>query len=160
MPGVKRSFLGGLLIAVIFCIVITPVLFFIPEPVARLYTEDTAIREMAAALLGLAALFIFIDMLAVVTSFSLRAFKDTRFPFLVMAFAYWLVALPLGYWLGLSNPESTLYGPVGFWWAMIVGIAIAAILTSARLWVFFNRPLFVEPFPPARNEDSPDVVAM
>jgi MATE family multidrug resistance protein len=141
MPAVKTSLLSGALVSAVFCILIAVVLLFIPDPVARVYTDNTEIRILAVALLRLALLFVVIDLFAVVASFALRAFKDTRFPFLVMTIAYWMVALPMGYSLGLTDTGSELYGAIGFWWAMITGVAVAAILTCWRLAVFLRRPL-------------------
>jgi MATE family multidrug resistance protein len=145
MPGVKASLHSGFLISVLFCIVIAVILLVIPDPVARIYTEDEPIRVLAVALLRMALLFVVIDMFAVVTSFGLRAFKDTHFPFLVMTIAYWMVALPLGYYLGLSDPDSALYGATGFWWAMILGVAIAAVLTAWKLNIWLQRPISPDP---------------
>jgi MATE family multidrug resistance protein len=154
MPDVKIGILSGTAVSLLFCIVITIVLLALPDPVARIYTEDTDIRLQAVSILRLAALFVVIDMVAIISSFALRAFKDTRFPFLVMGVAYWMVALPLGYWLGLSDPDSSLYGPMGFWWAMIAGIAVAAVLTTWRLANFLERPLTQAAIHSEDNGDS------
>ena len=153
--SVRTSLLVGSGIAFVFCIVMNIFLLTMPDTVARLYTEDQDIRTLAASLLRLCAMFVFIDMIAVVTSSSQRAFKDTRFPFLVMASAYWGVALPLGYHLGKSDATSELYGATGFWWAIIVGIAVASTLNCLRLWVQLRRPLPVS----EHNPDSGDFVS-
>ena len=96
---------------------------------------------MALALIRLAGLFIIIDAIQVVGSFSLRAFKDTQFPFLVMLIAYWLIALPLGYYLGAVASDNPADGTVGFWKGMIVGIAVAAALVIWRLRSWLRKPL-------------------
>ncbi|MCZ6829232.1 MAG: MATE family efflux transporter, partial [Gammaproteobacteria bacterium] len=103
MPAVKQSLCCGLLLLLAICTLVTPILIFFPDPVARIYTEDPDIRALSVTLLRVASLFVFIDLLAVPSSAALRAFKDTRFPFLVMGVAYWLVALPVGYGLGLTD---------------------------------------------------------
>jgi MATE family multidrug resistance protein len=154
LEAVKMSLRSGVAVAAVFCAVMAVVMTWAPDPMARIYTEDEPIRLIAVGLLRLAVLFILIDMVAVLTSFGLRAFKDTRFPFLVMAVAYWGVTLPLGYVLGIQDGNSELYGAIGFWWAMIVGIAIAAVMTSLRLRVWLNRPL-----PQSYSEDTPDSVS-
>jgi MATE family multidrug resistance protein len=154
MPAVRTSIISGMLVSVVFCIIIAVILLFIPDPVARVYTEDAEIRTLAVALLRLALLFVVIDMFAVVTSFALRAFKDTRFPFLVMVIAYWMIALPMGYSLGMADTGSELYGALGFWWAMITGVAVAAVLTSWRLARFLRRPLKPDPLHSEDTEDS------
>ena len=112
-----------------------------PGAIVHAYTTDTGIYTMAVGLIRLAALFILLDAVQVAASFSLRAFKDTRYPFLVMCVAYWMFTLPLGYWLGLVRAEDAAAGTVGFWQAMIAGITITAVLVVWRLVVTLRRPL-------------------
>lgn len=152
--GVRLSLACGGFGGLLFCLAVMPALTWLPEYVTRVYTDDTDILELAISLLQLTALFIAIDLFAIMPAFALRAFKDTRFPFLVMAIAYWMVAMPLGYWLGLADESSPLYGALGFWWGMIAGILVAAILTCSRLWVFMRRPL---PDPADYSEDKLDL---
>lgn len=153
LPAVRLRLCCGALASFLIVLLISAFLISTPEPVARVYTEDPEIQTLAITLLKLAALFVLVDLIAVVSSFALRAFKDTRFPFLVTAVAYWLVALPLGYHLGLGDINASTYGALGFWWAMIAGIAVAAVLTSLRLWVFLRRPL---PSPQSCSEGTAD----
>lgn len=112
-----------------------------PSTLIYAYTEDTAIFAMAVLLVRLAAFFIVLDAVQVAAASTLRAFKDTRFPFLVMTVAYWLIALPLGYWLGIVKAQNPTDGTVGFWWAMIAGITVAAILVVWRQRKVLRRPL-------------------
>jgi MATE family multidrug resistance protein len=117
------------------------VLLAFPGGIVHAYTTDGDIYAMAVGLIRLAALFILLDAVQVAASFSLRAFKDTRYPFLVMCVAYWMFTLPLGYWLGLVRAEDAASGTVGFWQAMIAGITITAVLVVWRLVVTLRRPL-------------------
>jgi MATE family multidrug resistance protein len=112
-----------------------------PEPVAALYTTDADIRGLAITLVKLAGLFVIMDALQVSAAFSLRAFKDTLQPFLFMVAGYWLLALPLGYWLGMLRTGDTTEGTIGFWWGMIAGIAVVAAMVCIRLYRFLQRPL-------------------
>ncbi len=109
----------------------TALLLTAPALIVRAYTEDAAIHGMAIVLIRLVALFIAFDALQVTASFSLRAFKDTRFPFIVLCSTYWLVTLPLGYYLGIVVAQDALQGTVGFWKAMIAGVALS---TGILLW--------------------------
>ncbi|MDH3992492.1 MAG: MATE family efflux transporter, partial [Gammaproteobacteria bacterium] len=114
------------------------------------YTDSEDIHSMAVTLLQMVGLFIIVDTLQVAGSFCLRAFKDTRFPFIVSCIAYWLVALPLGYWLGIASSESALDGTMGFWKGMIAGIGISTLLVGWRLYHVLRRPLPS----PAHREDE------
>jgi MATE family multidrug resistance protein len=106
-----------------------------------LYTEDLAIREIAKALVALAALFVLIDGTQITVTFTLRAFKDTVFPFLILCGTYWFITLPLGYWLGIVLSGEALGGTVGFWKAMIAGVAFSTVILIRRLLLTLKRPL-------------------
>ena len=67
-----------------------------------------------------------------------------------MCIAYWLVTLPLGYWLGIVKADTPMAGTAGFWQAMIVGITISAVLICWRLHRTLQKPL-----PPVSREDAP-----
>jgi MATE family multidrug resistance protein len=112
-----------------------------PQLIVSAYTEDAAIRGLAIALIRLAAFFILLDAVHVTASFTLRAFKETRFPFIVTCIAFWMFMLPLGYWLGLVQAGNAAQGTAGFWRAMIAGIALSGLLISWRVLRLLSRPL-------------------
>ena len=128
------------------------VLLIVPQFIIQVYTDDTAIHEIAIALIGLAALFIVLDAAQVAASFCLRAFKDTRFPFIVLCVAYWLFALPLGYWLGIVSADNPLDGTLGFWKSLIAGSAVSGVLVTWRLYATLQKPL---PDQQIANADQP-----
>ena len=112
-----------------------------PGLIISLYTEDPTIHGMAFALVQLASLFILIDASQIVATFTLRAFKDTMFPFLVLCSAYWFITLPLGYWLSLQAGGDAQAGTVGFWKAMIIGVMLSAVILMLRVIRTLRRPL-------------------
>jgi len=61
----------------------------------------------------------------------LRGTGDTRTPLVVNVVGYWLIGLPLAAWLGLG----TALGPRGFWWGLVVGLAVVALILVARVRV-------------------------
>ena len=128
-------------ITIISGFVIMVLLLLSPGTIVHAYTEDLGIYAMATVLVRLAALFIVIDAVEVAAASTLRAFKDTRFPFLVMAVAYWFIALPLGYWWGILDAQNPTDGTVGFWKAMIVGISVAAVLVVWRQRYLLRKTL-------------------
>ena len=145
--AVSLSFRVGTSVTVIIALVIMALLLALPGPIARAYTDEPDILALALTLIRLACLFILIDAIQVATSFCLRAFKDTRFPFLVMCVTYWMITLPLGYWLGVMSTDDPVAGTVGFWKAMILGIAITTVIVSARLWRTLLKPLPADVLP-------------
>jgi MATE family multidrug resistance protein len=139
----------GTAITLMIALLTMVVLYSVPQAIIHVYTNDTEILVLALALIRLAALFILIDACQVAASFCLRAYKETRFPFLAMCIAYWMVTLPLGYWLGIKATEDPNLGTEGFWKAMIVGITVATVLVVARAWQTFKKPLPAVPQRPA-----------
>ncbi|MEM9255987.1 MAG: MATE family efflux transporter [Pseudomonadota bacterium] len=138
---VRRAVATGSCMTLILAALSTGFLLTAPGSIIAFYTDDPEIHTIATRLIQLAAFFIMIDALQVTTTFTLRAFKDTLFPFLVLCAVYWGVTLPLGYWLGIVREAGPLQGTVGFWQAMIAGIALSTVILSWRLWQTMTRAL-------------------
>ncbi len=91
--------------------------------------DDPEVVALAARLLVVAAFFQLFDGAQVVSVGALRGLTDVRVPALVTFAAYWMVAIPGGYVLGVRGPA----GPLGVWAALASGLAIAAVLLVWRL---------------------------
>jgi MATE family multidrug resistance protein len=96
--------------------------------IARLYSNDAAVRALTASLLLLAGVFQIGDGLQVGAAGALRGFHDTRVPMLLNVIAYWAVGFPLAYGLGVS----ARLGPRGVWCGLIAGILTCALLLNLR----------------------------
>ncbi len=143
--GVLRAFWVAAALAAVISLATTLLLLLAPDWIISLYTDDADIRTLAEQLIGLAALFIVFDAGQIVGSFTLRAFKETRLPFVITVVAYWLLALPLGYWLGLVVADNASDGAAGFWWATIAGIATCTLLIGLRVVALLRMPLAKAP---------------
>jgi MATE family multidrug resistance protein len=110
------------------------------QQIAEAYTSDPAVQALCEQLLLLAALFQLSDATQVATSCAIRGYKVTRPPMLIQVLAFWGIALPLGYALGLA-PAWLPWRPAapmaanGFWTGLVLGLAVAAVLLT---W-FLNR---------------------
>lgn len=112
--------------------------------IARAYTVDVAVQALCVQLLLFAAVFQLSDATQVATSSAIRGYKVTRSPMVIQLVAFWVVALPLGVWLGLA-PDWLPFAPAepmaahGFWIALTVGLTIAAVLLTWSLVRLSNR---------------------
>ena len=131
--GVRMSLRVGAALSTLIGLLAMSLLLLFPDAIIGAYTQSDTIRDLAFSLLRLAALFIMIDVVQIVGSFVLRAYKETRFPFVVVTFSYWGLALPLGYAMAIHWGDSTPEGTVDFWYATILGIAVAAALITWRV---------------------------
>jgi MATE family multidrug resistance protein len=91
-------------------------------------TSDPAVVEVAAHLLILAAVFQLFDGTQVIGLGILRGIGDVNVPTIITFLAYWVVGLPLGYWLGLQLG----LGPTGVWCGLVAGLGVASILLYMR----------------------------
>ena len=131
--GVRMALRVGAALSTLIGLLAMSLLLLFPDAIIGAYTQSDTIRDLAFNLLRLAALFIMIDVVQIVGSFVLRAYKETRFPFIVVTFSYWGLALPLGYAMAIHWGDSTPEGTVDFWYATILGIAVAAALITWRV---------------------------
>ena len=96
--------------------------------IAQLYTSDVGIAAQAVAFLGLAAVFQLADGLQATANGALRGLKDTRIPMLITLTSYWLIGLPVAWWLCFHTPLQAN----GLWWGLTAGLAAAAIGLTLR----------------------------
>ena len=99
------------------------------------YIDEIEVIEIASQLLVVAAFFQISDGVQVISLGALRGMKDVKIPTLVTFIAYWLVALPLSYYLSFVLN----YGPEGIWFALTLGLTIAAIWVIFRFIRLANR---------------------
>jgi MATE family multidrug resistance protein len=118
----------GAAMCVVVMAVSALVLLVLNDPIAALYTRDAAVASLAATLLVYAGLFQVADGMQVGMSGALRGFRDATLPFAICATAYWLVAFPLAWYLGLGAGG----GAPGVWTGLTVGLFIAATLLTLR----------------------------
>ncbi len=97
----------------------------------HLYVEDMDVIVIAGPLIVIAGLFQLSDGMQVVCIGALRGLQDVKVPSVLIFVSYWIIGLPLGYWLGFHKGM----GPVGIWTGLLIGLTLTA---SAMLWRFNN----------------------
>jgi MATE family multidrug resistance protein len=121
--GFSALGLGGVLAALFM------VVYFAAGPtVAGWFVADAAVVALAAKLLVVAGLFQLFDGSQVIVSAALRGLHDVKLPALITFVAYWVVAIPGGYFLGVRGP----WGATGIWAALAAGLACASCFLCWR----------------------------
>jgi multidrug resistance protein, MATE family len=118
---------GGLIMSSMAMACFAMVFAIAGEPLARLFSMDTAVVALAAKLLVVAAVFQLFDGAQVLGAMALRGLTDVRVPTAITFAAYWLIALPGGYFFGVHG-----IGPLGVWISLATGLAFAAVLLAWR----------------------------
>lgn len=90
--------------------------------------EDVEVILLASKLLIIAALFQLSDGIQVTALGILRGIQDVKIPSYLTFFAYWIITIPLGYYLCVILKM----GAFGMWIALGLGLTISAVLLVYR----------------------------
>jgi len=138
-----RRAANAVMVMVLLYMCVTAILFLVFRgPLARAYTDDMQVVGVAAVLLIYAALFQLADGVQAVSLGLLRGIKDVRIPSIALVICYWLVGLPLGWWLGFGAGMDT----EGIWIGFTVGLFLTAIFAATRFYLQVKK-LFPTTYP-------------
>lgn len=90
--------------------------------------EDFEVIALASKLMIIAALFQLSDGIQVTALGALRGLQDVKIPSMITFIAYWIITIPLGYFLCVTLKM----GALGMWIALGLGLTISAILLVMR----------------------------
>ncbi len=90
--------------------------------------EEIEVITLASQLLIIAALFQLSDGVQVTALGCLRGVQDVKIPSIYTFIAYWVITIPLGYYLCVSLKM----GAFGMWIALGLGLTVSAILLVGR----------------------------
>ncbi len=124
------------------CLAVITAIFTVSlrEHIALLYNDNPEVVILASQLMMLAAIYQISDSIQVIGSGILRGYKDTRSIFFITFTAYWVLGLPSGYVLALTDLVVDRMGPAGFWMGFIIGLTSAAILMMLRMRFLQRQP--------------------
>jgi MATE family multidrug resistance protein len=101
-----------------------------PEALMRIFTTDAVVVATGVSLLLVAAVFQLFDGIAVAAIGALRGAGETRGPMVWSILGYWLVAFPVGYYLGFNRG----LGVKGLWIGLCVGLIFVALIVIVLWW--------------------------
>jgi MATE family multidrug resistance protein len=109
----------------------------IPGVIARAFSHDAAVVRAGVTLLLVTAAFQLFDGIQVVATGALRGAGDTRTPMLANCVAYWLIGIPLGYFLCFHLE----WGALGVW----IGLCVGLMLIGSALLLVWHRKRLTQP---------------
>lgn len=120
----------GVSFAVIMAFVCGLILLLFRNNIAGIYTNDPDVLKLTAHFLLYAMFFQLSDAIQTPVQGALRGYKDVNITFLMTLVSYWIVGLPLGYYLA----NFTAWRAFGYWIGLISGLAACAICLGSRLY--------------------------
>lgn len=124
----RPIWIGGAAMGAALGVAVTVAFLAYGRPIASCFIRDPQVIATATSLLVVAAVFQIFDGNQVINSAALRGLTDVKVPAVITFVAYWLIALPMGYFLGVRWG----YGPSGIWWGLATGLAAASIMLGLR----------------------------
>jgi MATE family multidrug resistance protein len=107
------------------------------EFLPSLYINDQQVIQFTSSLMIIAAFFQLSDGVQVVTAGALRGLQDVKLPSLLIFTAYWIIALPLGYFLAFSMGM----GANGIWIGLFLGLTLTAIAMVVRFNILSRKEI-------------------
>lgn len=101
----------------------------IPTQLARVYSDDPDVIGIAVQLLPIAAAFQLFDGTQAVAFGVLRGAGDVRLPTVANLIAFWLIGLPLSYWLLIHAGM----GVPGVWMGLAVALGVVSVMLLLRV---------------------------
>ena len=133
--GVRRAAIVSISSTIVVMVIAALIFIVFPAPIISLYLDvqeptNQEVVQLGVMLLTVAAFGQVVDGVQRTANGLLQGLQDTRIPMLISAFAYWVVGLLSGYWLGFHTP---LQG-IGIWVGAYVGLTVTAIAYLWRFW--------------------------
>lgn len=133
----KIRFSGNvaLLLVTIFMIAMMLVILVFNRFLVELYIADNEVIMIAMRLMIVAAIFQLSDGVQVVSLGILRGISDVNIPTWITMFAYWVISLPLGYWLAFKLEMDA----IGIWLGLLAGLTASAVLLTVRFYYLIKK---------------------
>ncbi|MBA2406145.1 MAG: MATE family efflux transporter [Bdellovibrionales bacterium] len=116
----------SLLITFVFAVLMGLSFYLFPHAILSFYTSDVAVIEWGKKLLFWVACFQLFDGAQVTLSGILRGLSVTRPSSIAIFIGYWIIGIPLGYYLGFHTPLEAQ----GFWIGLAISLAVVALMLS------------------------------
>ena len=121
------AFLYGIFCAIVFTL--------FRHQLPKLFNDNAEVLKMAGLLILFAAVFQISDSTQAIGAGLLRGIKDVKYPTIMIAIAYWVVGLPVGYVLAFNFK----LGASGIWLGLITGLTLASIFLISRFLKMSKR---------------------
>ncbi|MEP6821517.1 MAG: MATE family efflux transporter [Chthoniobacterales bacterium] len=111
---------------------------FFNRAIASWFLTDPNAVALTASLLLVSAAFQVSDAMQVSSAGALRGLGDVKIPAWIAFVAYWIISIPLGWFLAFPGGM----GVAGMWWGITLGLTITAVALGVRVW---HKTAFSEP---------------
>ena len=133
-----RIWLAGvstMVLAMLIMLLPTLAFLLLPRGIVGLYIDDPKVIGIATTLVFLAGLFQLADAAQASSISLLRALNDVLVPSAISFVAFWVIGIPLGYWLAMYQG----WHAQGIWAGYLVALVVQAVLFVGRFFKLVQR---------------------
>lgn len=127
-PNLRRSGFAGIMLSIGFMSISGLVFMAGKSYFPTFFNDNSLVLEISAKLMIMAAFFQIFDGIQAVGIGILRGIQDVKIPTVITFVAYWVIALPMAYVLGISLDM----GVIGVWIGLVASLMTAAALLTMR----------------------------
>jgi len=124
-----------LIIALLYGLLCAITFFLFRFQLPLFFNDHAEVISLAALLLLFAAVFQISDSTQAIGAGLLRGIKDVKYPTILIAIAYWVVGLPLGYLLAFHFK----LGASGIWLGLIAGLTLSSLFLITRFMAMTRK---------------------
>lgn len=125
----------ALSVSIAFNIITGAIFYLFPNFFISLFSTETEVLAWGSKLLFYVACFQLFDGAQVTQAGVLRGLSITRSASLAVFFGYWIVGIPIGYYLGFYKQLEA----IGFWQGLTISLAVVAVMLSVILKRALNK---------------------
>lgn len=133
--GIIQSGHAALKIAIGFMAICAIVMYSGRHVFVRGYTQENNVIDIAVQLVVWGAIFQLFDGIQAVALGLLRGLQDVKIPTAITIFCYWVIGLPLSYFLGIYLN----IGATGIWMGLTASLVCSSILLPWRFYAKAQR---------------------
>lgn len=131
--GTRRAGIAALILGAAFMLLMTALIAATRHTLPPLFLgqvtpETAATAALTVTLLLVGPLFFVFDGVQTIGAGALRGLNDTRVPFFIAIFSFWMIGFTSCWALGFYTP----LGPLGVWLGLSAGLIVHAILLAWR----------------------------
>ena len=135
MLEIKKYSQIGVLMSILFMSSCSLIFIFMPELFIGIFTKDIQITKIALPVVPLFALYEIADGMQISLGGVLKGLKMTKQVTLSVLSSYWLIGIPLGFYLAYCFKMSLK----GFWFGLTASLFIIALLEGIILFKAINK---------------------
>lgn len=128
LSNIKSAGNAGFLLSGLVMFLFALVFLGFYEVLPAFFNSHAEVIRLSSALLLVAAVFQLFDGIQVAGLGVLRGLSDVKVPTIVALTAYWIIALPLAYFLGFTEK----LGVQGIWYGLTIGLVFSAFCLYFR----------------------------